>query len=1165
MSSANQSGTNTGINPTNPSNRVESLPTDGSAAREAAAENGLLLNAPGRNTLEIRKHALDGVVFDLDGVITSTARLHYEAWQDMFDRFLEARLEEGGEGDCSPFTKEDYLNWVDGKPRYEGVKAFLLSRGIEDVPFGFPSDDPDAAGPLTMCRLGNRKNNTFNQMLDSAEIEVYASSVELVKELRDQGLKYAIATSSKNGRKVLRAARDPETSDPLITLFDEDMIVDGVYSAEHGLKGKPNPDIFLEAARLAGIRPHRGAVVEDAVSGVEAARKGNFGLVIGVAREHNTEALRKAGADIIEPDLGAVPLSRIDQWFEQEGWRLTWRGEDLALNPAITEQHARAMSQTSVRSIGNGFFCTRGADPEPGAHRRDYHATYITNVLNELVTPIQLKPGEPPRNVSNEDLVNCIDWLPLTFKIDDGPWFDPTTAKIVSGKKTLCLDDGSLVRELVVCDKEGRETSIVSKMCASMADPHLAALEYTVNPLNYSGTITVQSGLRADHKNEGVVRYSKYDQRHVRSESESQHRELSALVAKTTDSGITIATAARLYVTLNGEKIDPKFRCTTAEGAAETTFTQHVEQGQMLTVNKVVGISTSSEGASESNAPDRMRTSNSNPAKTALLAVNNEQFPDYAAVHRASAERWKALWDAVDVRVEGGDRLTQQLLRLHLYHSLLTASPANIDLKLDASIGPRGLTGETYRGHVFWDTEMYILPQICAHQPEVARQLLEFRYKRLDAAREYARENGYQGAMIPWNVGLVGNEQTQQVKENPVSKKWDPDNSRLQRHVGLAVAHGVWRYHHMTGDTQFLEQQGAEIFLEICRFFASAAKQDSATGKYSIDKVMGPDEFHEAYPGAAEGGLRDNAYTNIMVSWAMEQAPKLLEAMSLEARAAVLDKIGLGPEELAHWADLRKNLRLCASQDGVLEQFDGFFKLEPLSREFLERAEREVHGRVDRLLKAEGMSPDLYQCAKQADFLMAPWVLGIDESQRIMEELLGQPLPADWLQKNYEFYVARTAHGSTLSRLVHGEIALRAGIAGEGLPLYNAALKSDFDNTQNTTQEGIHMGVMVGTVWQAMSLFGGLDLRGEVPSFDPRFPESWNAISYGFYFRGQRYDCEISPESLRIKVDGAKDDKLAGVTVIVQGERKLLKVGEWHEFPLTPNLIATPTLPVGEL
>lgn len=237
---------------------------------------------------------LDAVVFDLDGVLTDTAGLHREAWKETFDAYLERRAARGSEP-FRPFTDEDYRRYVDGKPRYRGARSFLESRGIE-LPYGSPDDPPEAE---TVCGLGNRKNERFRSRLQERGPERYESSVELVARLRERGVRTGVITSSRNGRDVLRTAG-------LEGLFD--VRLDGIDAEERGLAGKPDPEMFLEAARHLGVVPGRTAVVEDAIAGVEAGRRGGFGLVVGVDRSGHGPALREAGADLVVTDLGELSV-----------------------------------------------------------------------------------------------------------------------------------------------------------------------------------------------------------------------------------------------------------------------------------------------------------------------------------------------------------------------------------------------------------------------------------------------------------------------------------------------------------------------------------------------------------------------------------------------------------------------------------------------------------------------------------------------------------------------------------------------------------------------------------------------------------------------------------------------------------------------------------------
>lgn len=233
------------------------------------------------------------VVFDMDGVITKTALTHAAAWKKMFDEYLRKREKEHGEPFIEFTHAADYLPYVDGKPRYKGVQSFLESRGIS-IPFGDPTDAP---GTETICALGNRKNFTFNEVLEKEGVEVYPSTVALLNELKKAGIKLGVASSSKNCKPVLERV-------DLLDIFDTR--VDGVVSAELGLHGKPEPDIFTTACDIVGVKYSEAIVVEDAVSGVQAGKKGNFGLTLGIARENNRKELEEAGADLVVEDLEEV-------------------------------------------------------------------------------------------------------------------------------------------------------------------------------------------------------------------------------------------------------------------------------------------------------------------------------------------------------------------------------------------------------------------------------------------------------------------------------------------------------------------------------------------------------------------------------------------------------------------------------------------------------------------------------------------------------------------------------------------------------------------------------------------------------------------------------------------------------------------------------------------
>jgi len=248
---------------------------------------------PQPESARITRDRYDAVLLDLDGVITDTANLHAACWKQMFDQYLQQRAAQRDET-FRPFDlATDYLLYVDGKPRFDGVRAFLTSRGIQ-LPEGSSDDPPQIE---SVCGLGNRKNELVNKVIEEVGVEPYEGSVKLIRQLRDQGFKTAVVTSSQNCTVVLKAAK-------LDGFFE--VRVDGNTIHAQQLAGKPAPDTFLMAAKLLGVEPARTVIIEDAISGVQAGFNGNFGLVIGIARKGNAEELQRHGAHVVVNDLGEL-------------------------------------------------------------------------------------------------------------------------------------------------------------------------------------------------------------------------------------------------------------------------------------------------------------------------------------------------------------------------------------------------------------------------------------------------------------------------------------------------------------------------------------------------------------------------------------------------------------------------------------------------------------------------------------------------------------------------------------------------------------------------------------------------------------------------------------------------------------------------------------------
>jgi len=337
---------------------------------------------------------------------------------------------------------------------------------------------------------------------------------------------------------------------------------------------------------------------------------------------------------------------------------------------------------------------------------------------------------------------------------------------------------------------------------------------------------------------------------------------------------------------------------------------------------------------------------------------------------------------------------------------------------------------------------------------------------------------------------------------------------------------------------------GLELYLDICKFWISKTSLGEDDGRYHIDKVMGPDEFHEKLPGSDEGGVTDNAYSNIMVSWMLDRINDYKKVLGEGTVLGVLEKIDLTEGHLSHWESVRRMLALNVNDEGIVEQFSGYFGLKEVNWESYKGKYENLH-RMDRILKAEGESPDDYKLAKQADFLMTFYNLGNAAVTTIIQEL-GYSVPEDYITKNFDYYIARTSHGSTLSRLVHARLAYLSGIKELGWDLYMEALESDLVDIQGgTTGEGVHCGVMAGTVYDTLVSYGGLTLKGETPSLCPSLPPKWEKLHFNFIFRGVKHDVTITESELEIISKSGNNDK---IKVHICGEELSLEDGVLTTF-----------------
>ena len=579
-------------------------------------------------------------------------------------------------------------------------------------------------------------------------------------------------------------------------------------------------------------------------------------------------------------------------------WELCYEGWDPEAQPL----------REALTTLGNGHFATRGALEEAQAGETHYPGTYLAGGYDRLETEVA------GRIVENEDLVNWPNWLPLTFRCEGGDWLDLERVEVLEHAQRLDLARGVLGRRTRFRDAEGRESVLETRRLVSMDVPTLAAIEWVLTPVDWSGRIEIRSAIDGRVTNDGVPRYRDLAGDHLEIlDAGSSGEDAVFLVARTRQSRRVMAQAVRTLAWVDGAPAPTERHTEKRESWIGQRLMVDCEGKKPVRVEKTLAL------------VDARDFAINEPREAACKRAH--RTPRFEELLTRHARAWRRLWHRADLRLTTSSRYAPTVLRLHVFHLLQTASTQTIGR--DVGIPARGLHGEAYRGHIFWD-EIFAFPVLNLLIPELTRSLLLYRFHRLDEARHAAREAGFRGAMFPWQSGSDGREESQVLHLNPESGRWLPDHTHRQRHVNAAIAWNVWQYHQATVDRQFLSFYGAELLLEIARFWASIATWDADFGRYRIRGVVGPDEFHTRYPGTDSLGIDDNAYTNVMASWVLSTAKCALDELDEDRCLELLEELGIDDEELRHWDDVARRLHVPFLEDGILGQFEGWNELDAI-------------------------------------------------------------------------------------------------------------------------------------------------------------------------------------------------------------------------------------------
>ncbi len=770
----------------------------------------------------------------------------------------------------------------------------------------------------------------------------------------------------------------------------------------------------------------------------------------------------------------------------------------IGTDPWLVTESGFDLDQANTREtqfcVGNGYLGTRGGLEE--GHEGGLPGTFISGVYDSNDAPVI-------------DLVNAPDWTSLSVYVD-GVRLDVESCTVLEHERVLDLRQGLLWRATTFEDPEGRRTRLESVRLASMADRHVCATRTIVTALNHSGLIEISSGIEGRKRNlerlpvyaEGTTfsfedRWDKWARsRHLRTESVGVCDDGVIYLNTRTIARGTLLSYAAGVTTDDADEVRTVLRSRDQIGSRSL---HRLTEGSGITVDKIVAICTSRDYAADEPASERC-----------LDKVREATALGFDALVAANAAAWQALWDACDSEVVDDERLTLAV-RFDLYHLLITANPDDPTV----NIGAKSLSGEGYRGHVFWDTEIMMLPFYNLTHPEAAKALLRYRHHTLGGARENSASYGTTGARYAWESADTGQEECPVFTPDGANRFFTREE---EVHVSADVAYGVVKYVEASGDTDFLHREGAEILFDTSRFWASRAER-APGGGWQFTTVMGPDEFHSH--------VDNNAFTNVLVQWHLRCAADLYDELAAkhpELLAEVSGRLGLSADEPAEWRAVADALvSTHPNPDGLIEQFDGYFE-----RTDVEVSEWDENGMPRYPKGYHHFNCETTQLLKQPDVVMLFFMLPDLHSAEVKKV-------------NYEYYEARTLHKSSLSPSIHAIVGIEVGDPARAVDYFERSALVDISDNQGNTAEGMHIASAGGT-WQILaSGFGGMRVMNGGLTFNPWLPEGWQGVRYRIQWRGLPLHVDVSHDAITFDLHGPAD---ATLPVLVGTEQVVLSQGQ---------------------
>ena len=764
-------------------------------------------------------------------------------------------------------------------------------------------------------------------------------------------------------------------------------------------------------------------------------------------------------------DLPLLSFARVDDWMLIEQ-----RFDPSALGKAEANF-----------CLGNGYLGLRSAAEE----------RYSGETRDLLVagTFDRFSPEEVTELPNAADVTN----IELTL---GGERFDLTQGTIERYERSLNIKTGLLTREVVWVSPAGKRWTLTFERIVSLKRLHTIALRVTAKP-DADAKVTLRSGIDgrmtndgSQHFTEGQTRY--YDKHYMQ------------YVPRTIQSGIDFVLDAAHRFTVDGQNAAPTGSINIVRRRMYSDFTLELKAGQTMVMEKFANVYTSRDLEAEGKTLPELQ-------ELALAALREDEAAGFDKLASESAAAWaEKVWDRAPIEIDG-PAFDRFVIRFAQYHMQLM-TPAH-DRRMN--IGAKGLSGEGYKGHTFWDTEIFLLPYFIFHMPEIARSLEEYRYLSLPGAHAKAAHNGYQGAQFPWeSAWLDDGEVTPEymgtdIVTGQLIKVW---SGFIEIHITADVAFGVWQYYVCTGDQDYMDRYGYELIFDCAKFWLSRLEKGE-DGLLHINDVVGPDEYKEH--------VDDNAFTNYMAVWNMRKAVEYAEQLKAEREElydALDQKLDL-TALLWAWQDAIPRVFLTQpNENGVLPQDKTYLTLQDV-----DLTKYKAQSFVGGIMKDYNQDQiTKIQVSKQADVM-------------VLFYLLEEQFSAAVKRASWDYYEPRCLHDSSLSLSTHSVLACDIGDVALGYEMFRKSCGIDLSNDDlHSSDAGIHA-ASCGGLWQSVIYgFGGLRMLGGKLRIDPKLPEAWTGLRYRFFWRGQRLAVEITKQRVSI----VNETGAAPVEIEIRGETR---------------------------